>query len=57
MLCSVFRGETDEEIRRIKYCNREEVEIPEEEMSYFPKPNMNMGEQGIGEYSEENPLP
>ena len=52
-----YNGNTDEEVDRIKYFNGEEVEIPEEEQSYFPKPNMNRGEQGIGEYSEENPLP
>ena len=51
-----YKGNTDEEIDRIKYFNGEEVEIPEEEQSYFPKPNMNRGEQGTGEYSEENPL-
>lgn len=35
-----FREGTEEEIRRIKYCNWKEVEIPEEEQSYFPKPVM-----------------
>ena len=52
-----YKGNTDVEIDRIKYFNGEEVEIPEEEQSYFPKPNMNRGEQETGEYSEENPLP
>ncbi len=52
-----FRGETDEEIRRIKYCNREEVEILEEEMSYFPKPHMYSSEEEIGEDGINGPLP
>lgn len=52
-----FRGETDEEIRRIKYCNREEVEISEEEMSYFPKPHMYSSEEEIGEDGINGPLP
>lgn len=43
-----YRGETDEELRRIKYLNGEETEISKEEQSYFPKPNMYDSEDEIG---------
>lgn len=52
-----YRSETDEEIRRIKYCNGKEAEIPEEEQSYFPKSNMRSSEDEIGEDGLKGPLP
>lgn len=52
-----YKGETEEETRRIKYCNGKEAEIPEEEQGYFPKPNMCSSEEEIGEEGENGPLP
>lgn len=45
-----YQGETDQETRRIKYYNGEEVEIPEEEKGYFPSPASHTGENEIGEW-------
>ena len=52
-----YRSGTEEEIRRIKYYNGKEVEIPEEEQSYFPKPDMHSSESEIGEDGINGPLP
>lgn len=52
-----YQSGTDEEIRRIKYYNGKEVEIPEEEQSYFPKPNMHSSANEIGEDGVNGPLP
>lgn len=38
-----YKGNTDEEIRRFKYVDRESVDIPEEEQSYFPTPELRNG--------------
>ena len=43
-----YQSGTNEEIRRIKYCNGKEVEIPEEEQSYFPKPDMHSSMDEMG---------
>lgn len=43
-----YRGGTDEEVRRSKYFNGKEVEIPEEEQSYFPKPDMHSSMDEMG---------
>ena len=52
-----YKGETDEEICRMKYCNREEVEIPEEEQGYFPAAYFRSDEEEIGEDGINGPLP
>lgn len=52
-----YRSGTDEEMRRIKYFNGQEVEIPEEEQSYFPKPQMRSGANETGEEGINGPLP
>lgn len=41
-----YRGDTDEEIRRIKYHNGEETEPTEEEKSIFPMPGLRTDEVG-----------
>ncbi|MDY3909121.1 MAG: hypothetical protein SOZ48_05255 [Eubacterium sp.] len=35
-----YRGDTDEEIGKIKYVNEESVEITEDDKAYFPTPEM-----------------
>ncbi len=52
-----YKGETDEEICRMKYCNREEVQIPEEEQGYFPASYFRSDEEEIGEDGINGPLP
>ena len=52
-----YKGDTDEEIRRIKYLNRKEVEIPEDEQGYFAPPYFYSDEEQIGEAGINGPLP
>lgn len=52
-----YKGETDEEICRMKYCNKEEVEVPEEEQGYFPAAYFYSDEEEIGEDGINGPLP
>ncbi len=52
-----YEGETDQEFCRIKYCNGEEVEIPEEEQGYFPTSYFRNDEEDLGEDGLNGPLP
>lgn len=52
-----YEGETDQEFCRIKYCNGEEVEIPEEEQSYFPASYVRNDEEDMGEDGINGSLP
>ena len=56
-----FRGETDEEICRMKYFNGKEVEISEEEQSLYPKPYMYdsvySGEETDDEFGDDDMFP
>ncbi len=52
-----YEGETDQEFCRIKYCNGEEVEIPEEEQGYFPASYFRNDEEDLGEDGINGALP
>ena len=52
-----YRGGTDEEIRRIKYCNGKEVVIQEEDKYCFATPESHSSEEEIGEEGINGSLP
>ncbi len=52
-----YRGETDEELYKIKYCNGKEEEVREEDKYYFATPGSCSSEEEIGEDGVNGPLP
>ena len=45
-----FRGDTDEEVRRIKYLNGKEVQAADEEENNFPHPEVSTSAEDLGEW-------
>lgn len=52
-----YQGDTDEEIRKIKYYNGKEVEILEKDLYCFATPESCSSEDEIGEEGLHGPLP